>query len=115
MNGAYYTKCMHCNNEVADPDLVICEHCMWLYCSVCGNIEVHDKSGLDVCLRCDAGRPIDGILAGLINRLETAAHERVPAAAQYASNWDPEDMERAYTAEQTGAPAGRLAATAACT
>jgi hypothetical protein len=39
-------------------------------------------------------------LAELLNRLEAAAHDCVPAAAQYASNWDPEDMERRYTAEQ---------------
>jgi hypothetical protein len=39
-------------------------------------------------------------LADLLNRFEAAAHDCVPAAAQYASNWDPEGMERQYTAEQ---------------
>jgi hypothetical protein len=39
-------------------------------------------------------------LAGLLNRLEAAAHDCVPAAAQYASNGDPEDMARLYTTEQ---------------
>jgi hypothetical protein len=38
-------------------------------------------------------------LADLLNRLEAAAHDCVPAAAQYASNWDREDMERRYRAE----------------
>jgi len=39
-------------------------------------------------------------LAELLNRLEAAAHEIIPPAAQYAANWDPEDMERRHVAEQ---------------
>jgi hypothetical protein len=39
-------------------------------------------------------------LDDLVDRLEAAAHEVVPAAARYVSNGDPEDMERRYCVEQ---------------
>jgi hypothetical protein len=38
-------------------------------------------------------------LTTLVDRLEGGAH-LVEEAAQYVSNWDPEDMERRYVAEQ---------------
>jgi hypothetical protein len=42
-------------------------------------------------------------LARLVDRLEAAAYDIIPAAIQYAMDWaDPEDIERWYTAEQLG-------------
>jgi hypothetical protein len=35
-----------------------------------------------------------------VDRFEAAARECVPAAAQYATNWNPEEVERWHTAEQ---------------
>ena len=52
-------------------------------------------------------------LTRLVDRLEAAAHDIIPAAIQYTMDWaDPEDIERWYTAEQLGNPPGRPAAAA---
>jgi hypothetical protein len=45
----------------------------------------------------------DPDLSALIDRLEAAANDIIPAAIQYTLDWaDPEDIERWYTAEQLG-------------